>query len=302
MYSNGERVYGTYLYPSRLFGDIDYTKPELAIKVIIQTHIDSHKILITRNGGIFIKVPDNTKDYQEEDKLKEVVSDIVNRIICEFALNGVISAPATTTHVSAGYLYDESILVLAGGGGPEFYMERTTFPFMKLMQGFWVSDTRIEIDIVNTVIKQDCTSVLVSISNNLPILIAGAYSLFSQAQYGEALIDSWIVVEQIIDYLWDGYLKGLSDKPRLERLSDTRTYSASVRIEFLHSLGTLSTPLYESLHKARVNRNKLAHRASISLNMSRESMDAMRQMIELICQKSVYPAIPVSGIYYLLKG
>ena len=59
---------------------------------------------------------------------------------------------------------------------------------------------------------------LALISENLPLLIASAFSLYSKQETSEALIDSWIVVEQIIDYLWSEYLDLIEISERKDRL------------------------------------------------------------------------------------
>ncbi len=301
MIPEGRRVIGTYLYPNRIFGDFNPQKPEDVPRVITKTKVEDTEVYITGNGGLFYLAPEDIEDANQENELKQKTAEIINQVICEFALNGIISAPATPTHISVGYLFSDRILVMAGGGGPEIYNERTIIPILKLFQGNWIADAHTEKSIVEKVSRLECTSKLVEISSNLPTLIAGAYSLFSQCQYSESLIDSWIVIEQILDYLWSNYCSSFVDVARKDRLSDTRTYSASVRIEILHSIDLISKDLYISFNRARKNRNDLAHRARISLEMANECIDALRQVIEEICGQAVYKAIPSQGVYYLMR-
>ena len=134
---------------------------------------------------------------------------------------------------------------------------------------------------------------LALISENLPLLIASAFSLYSKQETSEALIDSWIVVEQIIDYLWSEYLDLIEISERKDRLEDPRTYSSSVRIEVLYLKNILNEEEYTTFHNARSHRNKMVHRAKITYDWATSGMKAMQLAIEHILHKKIVP--PVSG-------
>jgi hypothetical protein len=304
----GERVIGTYLYPYRLFGEPDWNDPYSATAVIANVQVGSDELLITCNGGLFIRPPANLSDLLSaeidpgKDDLKaklafeEKAANAFNRVICEFALKGIVSEPATPVHISRGELINDHALIRSASGGREIYLERTTMPLMQLLQRTWRMNQLHDLDVVEAMARQECTSQLVQVSDYLPTLVAGAYSLFSQRQLSEALIDSWIVVEQIIDWLWTDYLLRIADKSRKKRLSDPRTYSAAVQIEILHTIGVLPLSLYQALNTARKHRNDLAHRAEISLTMATEGVTAMKQIIEFLCKTSVEPPSVSVGV------
>ena len=52
-----ELVLGTYLYPYRLLGTPDWDEPYSASKVVAQTGVASHVVMITRSGGLFLRPP-----------------------------------------------------------------------------------------------------------------------------------------------------------------------------------------------------------------------------------------------------
>ena len=74
---------------------------------------------------------------------------------------------------------------------------------------------------------------------------------------------------------------------RARRLSDHRTYSAAVKIEFMLTAGLLCPSLYDALSKARKHRNELVHGAKVTREMADETMVAMKQVLEAFLNVSV---------------
>ena len=295
---SADKVVGTYIYPYRLLSEPNWEDPLSATEVIQQIDTSQGKILVTRNGGLFIEPPAGLArgaapnadlgNLKAKIAFEERAAKLFNLVICEYALHEIVSEPAARVHISAGQLIDGHALITSAGGGREFYPERTIIPSMLLIQGTWrvyhrLQDKQITIDVA----KLSCASRLAKISENLPSLTAGAYSLFSQSQFSEALNDAWIVVEQAIDWLWKRYKNRISDAERKKRLGDSRTYTAAIRIEILHTIGVLDSDLYTLMTTARIHRNKLEHRAEINSDMASETLMAMKSTIELICGTQV---------------
>ncbi|HAF63009.1 MAG TPA: hypothetical protein DCK95_11895 [Anaerolineaceae bacterium] len=293
-----ELVIGTYIYPYVIFSGFNPEDPYTATEIISEISISDEKIFITRNGGLFSRPPEelvgiiNDQDLSRNHlnkklQYKDNFTDLSNRIICELCLFGIISEPITPVHVSSGSLVENHAVIMAGSGGREQYLLRTLSPFMHLYQPAWYLYREIDSEILNKVIKFEYTKELIEISENLPILIASAYSHFSTQQVGEALINSWIVVEQIIDKLWEEFTEKVNSSSRARRLKDTRTYTSSIRIEILYLIGAINSREYEIFQMARHHRNQLAHRASISLDWANESMTAMKYAIEHLISDTV---------------
>ena len=302
----GERVIGTYLYPYRIFDRVDWSDPYSATAIVARINLESDEILVTCTGGLFIQPPAHLsdlltnaitepgKDLQAKLAFEEKTADVFNRIICELALNGIVSEPTTPVHISRGEMIDEHILITSASGGREMYLERTLTPSLQLHLGTWRTNQLCSFEVVNAAIGQECTSRLNQISSSLPTLVAGAYFMFSRRQLSEALVDGWIVIEQIIVGLWTNYTSSIIAKSRRERLLDSRTYSVGVRIETLYTIDVISEPLYTALNAARKHRNELAHRAKINLAMATEVLDAMKQTIEFFCKASI--AMPLANV------
>jgi len=293
-----ELVIGTYLYPYVIFSGFKPEDPYTATEIISEISISDERIFITRNGGLFSRPPEelvgiiNDPDssmnhFNKKLQYKDNFTDLSNRIICELCLLGIISEPITPVHVSSGSLVENHAVIMAGSGGREQYLHRTLRPFMHLFQPAWYLYRVIDSEILNKVQKLEYTKGLIEISENLPLFISSAYSHFSTQQIGESLINSWIVVEQIIDKLWEEFSENFDESGRTGRLKDTRIYTSSVRIEILYLIGAINSREYEIFQLARHHRNQLAHRASVTLDWAKESMTAMKYAIEHLISDTV---------------
>jgi len=94
-------------------------------------------------------------------------------------------------------------------------------------------------------------------------LLKGATGL-ARRDWGSALINLWIVTEQLLEALWSREIveptRALDNsRARKDQLNDHRAWTAATRIEMLHQKGLLDLPTLTALSKARKARNDLAH-------------------------------------------
>ena len=88
----------------------------------------------------------------------------------------------------------------------------------------------------------------------------------ARRDWGLALSNLWITIEQLTAFLWErdivAAIDGGDDQidGRRAQLNDTRTWTAANRQEMLHQKGTISTATLRSLYAARRARNELVHR------------------------------------------
>ncbi len=104
--------------------------------------------------------------------------------------------------------------------------------------------------------------------NRLPT-VRGDYFLrgvtgIARRDWGAALANTWIVTEQIISELWQRHVveptvEVDNSRARRDQLNDTRTWTASARIEMLFQKRVISREVLASLSKARKARNDLSH-------------------------------------------
>lgn len=94
-------------------------------------------------------------------------------------------------------------------------------------------------------------------------LLKGTTGL-ARLDWGSALANLWIVVEQLLAMLWERHvvtptLEADSSKVRRNQLADTRTWTASARIEMLVQKKVIDLDAAKSLGVARKARNDLHH-------------------------------------------
>jgi hypothetical protein len=295
----GERVIGTYLYPLRLFG-FGLPDPRTFPEVIRTFDIGELQLLVTRMSGLFVRPPGELPDVYRGGRMDPTESDLhgkirfeeraaltFNTLICELALLGLISEPASPLHIEHAKLIDGHALITAGTGGREMYNDRTSGPALALItQGGGFTWARTNEAILDNASACERALRLARVSESLVTLIPAAYSLYSQRQLAEALIDSWIVCEQLLDSTWRSHVDSF-DSARRKRLDDQRTFSPAVRIELLQTAGAIPDELAAKLHRARRSRNEIAHRASISLDGAAHALDGMKAFLEFVLGSSI---------------
>lgn len=94
----------------------------------------------------------------------------------------------------------------------------------------------------------------------------------ARRDWGGALANLWIVVEQLISAIWEVevVVPTLKDDPsqaRKSQLSDTRTWTSSARLELLYQKGIIPLDDFKHLSAARKARNDLSHEGKSPLEI-----------------------------------
>lgn len=305
--TDGERVIGSYLYPICLLGEPEWGNPDSPVQVVASATADTHEVLITRMGGLFVRPPEELSnpyeqpadappadDLQQKIAFEEVAAEAFNKVICELCLLGVISQPTSPVHVSFGQLIEGHALVVGGSGGRETYLERTSGPNIALLNETWRMWRLQPAAVLADAVALRRSARLASISPTLPSFVAGAYSLYSQRQTSEALSDSWVVCEQLLNYLWDDFCGSLGDSPRQRRLKGAR--SANLRLEVLETAQFIPESLAEALQLARGRRNSLMHHARTGIEAARDGVEAMKAALEHVLGEEVADTSVSTGV------
>jgi hypothetical protein len=302
----GTVVVGTYLYPGRILeAPPDFNESDYAVEIIHEVSVagvgaTSGTILVNRIGGLFLEVPrelvgrqldePNDGDFGKRLQFRESAAADFNLLLCEFALRDLISEPASPVEIASGKRVDAHVGLLGGGGGREAYTKRTSDVSVAIIQGTWVmwmmhGSAPSGVLAASTALAR--ARVLRGISESLPAFVVGAYSNYSKHQLGEAMADAWVAIEQIVNALWDQHKEGIDRGARKRRLSDTRTYTAAVRIEVLEQAGILSGDTAEMFQAARGKRNELMHGGAVSWERTEAVMDAMKHALEHVLGQEV---------------
>jgi len=112
-------------------------------------------------------------------------------------------------------------------------------------------------------------------------LLVRAEVSFREHDFSLSAILAWTMIEMAIDRLWGNYI---ADKTKLRRnrLSDNRTYSVAVRIEFLVLANLINANLGEELSAVRRARNTYIHSgAPISMNIATTALVTATQLLKI---------------------
>lgn len=92
------------------------------------------------------------------------------------------------------------------------------------------------------------------------ILVGESGGMYNDELYGTSLLSSWIIIENLLDKIWNDYIVTLK-RTREERdtLKNHRSWTASHHIEALSFAGILKKSNYDCLTKLRKLRNDLLH-------------------------------------------
>lgn len=303
-YDDGDRVIGATLTPMRLYG----TRPSafdanMAIEIVREVDVLGETVYVTRVGSLFVRPPAHfsdpfapgaaaripAADQVDKDAFQAHAAQLFNVFACDLAISaGEFSAPLGPADITHGLLSDHHAAV----NEPRSLELDQTGPYDLLRLGEWPSlDWRPE-RVLDEAIPPVRGAKLAALSGTLPQLVLGSYESFRVHQHAEALLDAWIVTEQLLDHQWTTYLDKLGDADRARRLKgDSRTYSAAVRTEMLLTAGVMNRPLYDAVDRARGHRNQLAHRAKVTASAANEGVEAMALfLVEYFGAGVSYPA------------
>jgi hypothetical protein len=118
-------------------------------------------------------------------------------------------------------------------------------------------------------------------------LLYGA-TFFARNQWPESLLHLWTSAEQIVNATWadtmvgSSRVDGMGTRSRRAFLRDTRTWTASTRLEVLFQKGLLPDQTYCLLSKARKARNDFAHEGTLpGREHASAALDGLLQLASL---------------------
>ena len=279
---------GAYIFPLKYFAVERSYDPNDYLEVIRVIDVVGADVAITRGGGLFVRTP------LESGVSASRVAEVLNLLLCQFALCGLASHPITDTDVQDGKLIGRHASITEGWGA---HGERTWGPFSLLAAGvrdmgapfgragndywpvnfYWTTHDPKILDWVSPI--TDAVK-LADTSSSLPALLVGAAHHCSRHNVAETTITAWIICEQVLSYFWDKYVDDIANGNRRTRLQDARTYGAAVRAEVLLTAGCIPEETCALVQAARKVRNELAHRAKVSEEAATVAMDALRSALE----------------------
>lgn len=194
---------------------------------------------------------------------------IYNDFLCKLLIGGIYVEAIDNKDITTGSLYGKNMLwpVQFGESVSSNMHARVRMKLANQMETIFLnraSDNSKSIDdLSQTFDKGD--KMLSSIKNLSTFYLISGVTEMMHRNWSSAVSNLWIVMEQIIDYLWlNSFLKDKQRDPeipsRIKSLQhDNRTYSTSVKQEILYQVGIISKEVYYFLYSVRKARNKLVH-------------------------------------------
>jgi hypothetical protein len=306
--TEGELVIGTVLSPQVLVTDFPggtFPSIDEHLQVVDRLPVGAMQVLVTRMGGLFVRPPAELLETGPDDAAPDIreirakvafeadAADVFNLVQCELALGGhLYSLPTVPYAVESGWLIESHIAIRSAGAGAE----RTLGPFSLLIQTARHTSmmaASLSPATLQAIAPVSRASLLARASRTLPRFVLAAYSSFHRHEHPEALLMGWIVTEQLIDELWRRYVSALRPRERRERLMDSTSYSAAVRIEVLEVAAVFDRDLASRLHSARKLRNALAHRATVTGEDAEIVIRTMHAMLERWLGVTLPPVVAV---------
>lgn len=244
---------------------ISYVKRnEAKVKIKCDT-----KISISIDGLICTNLPD---EIQSNEEALIVLNNHLSTFLAILNFGGIFFTPTSEKEITHIELKDDKISQISGIGDQfsvnnmDRAMFRYKIPYLNetsIINFNWVGVRIIKKEELNNCYKlgQQIISKL-NIQSSETILFLEAYHNYTLHKWNNTLLLGWAFIEILIDKLWKEKVLATTTKDELnrkKRLDDNRTFSASVKIEFLYTNKLITKELYNQLNKLRSIRNGLIH-------------------------------------------
>jgi len=287
------KLFGTYIYPLRFFGEhLLGSTPDAAREVIREIQVGDYLVYVTRGGGLFAEREEGL-NYDGMLAFNENLTKTFNRLICEFTLAAiVVSDSVSPEYIEPAELKAGHAAIVSAGGGRETYSERSLAPEILLRQSSWqVHWTRVDESVLNQIAPLSITGNLPQqMLGTAPAFIAGAYSHYSRKRMAEAIIDAFVFLEQFINHYWGENItscqRHIANLPTDQKRT-IRKNSVYDRINILQAIGCFNPVQASCFHQARHHRNEVAHSANVGSTSAEETMNALKAALDLVCGVAV---------------
>lgn len=189
--------------------------------------------------------------------------DAFNKIVASLLIGGIPVEQVSASDLAFG--------VLGATGYYRYHQPHGPSGLLRQALGEGAAGGMLAIDLINPPVFQRIEiekafeqgqPVLAILPSLRPEFLLMSFSYYRNAEYRNSLIYGWLVVEQLIDNVWDALFLG-NMKPSLKQAREINlrhvARNVSGKIEFLIQAELLERPVYQHLQRARRARNDLIH-------------------------------------------
>ena len=216
-------------------------------------------LVVARDGALFLPPIEGLRSDQE-------VVKFYNRCLAALLIGGIYCEAINADGLDFGSIIDWKYIRSHGRGfaAPNTFHFAIRYKYASPIQASQLVKPRT----VQFEELKNAMTLGIDVLNRIPslggeFLLRGTTGL-SRRDWGAALSNFWIVVEQLLENLWkkrviEPTIKVDSRKERRAQLDDTRTWTASARIELLNQKGIISNDQMIYISQSRKARNGLSH-------------------------------------------
>lgn len=218
-----------------------------------------YHMVVARDGAVGLPALPHLRDVQ-------AAVEFINRCFAGLLLGGVYCEAIGADGLDFGRIIDWTYLrtnSAATARSNQFHRAIRQRQCAPLEAINLISPRTVEIDGLSAAMKAG-RAILDAVPQLGPEFLLKGATGFARRDWGTALTNLWIVVEQITSHLWEmrilvGARNAQVTSGRIDQLSDTRTWTVAARHELLHQIGVINPETLGTLAVARKARNALAH-------------------------------------------
>lgn len=220
---------------------------------------DPYCLIVARDGALALPPIEGLRSIQE-------AVEFLNRCLAGLLVGGVYCEAVTPDSIDMGSIIDWRYIrsYRSGQASPNRFHEQIRRGQASALEAIALYGPRTISLLDLTIAMRTGLDALGRVTPLRGEFLLKGVTGIARRDWGTALANLWIAVEQVVSFLWqkeviEPTVKADPSKSRRGQLSDTRTWTASARLEMLFQKGVLSSDIITSLSMARKARNDLSH-------------------------------------------
>jgi hypothetical protein len=218
-----------------------------------------YHLVLARDGALALPPIDGLHSHQS-------AVEFFNRCLAALLIGGIYCEAITPDGLDTGSIIDWRY-VRSHGSGPAAanrFHQKIRYRQASALEAIALHRPRtVSIAVLKAAMKNGLDVLAQVTAMRGEYLLKGTTGI-ARRDWGAALTNLWIVAEQLTSELWSREVVGPTlaedqSRSRRDQLGDTRTWTASARIELLFQKRLLKLETFKALSAARKARNDLSH-------------------------------------------